>query len=31
MYVKWEPDAPEVLQGLEPFAHLSEDLRVLGR
>lgn len=23
MYVKWEPDFPEVLQGIEPFAHLS--------
>ena len=21
--VKWEPDAPEVLQGVEPFAHIS--------
>ena len=27
LYVKWEPDAPEVLQGLEPFAHLSDELR----
>jgi Phytanoyl-CoA dioxygenase (PhyH) len=27
MYVKWEPDAPHVLQGLEPFAHLSDELR----
>jgi ectoine hydroxylase len=26
MIVKWEPFAPDVLQGLEPFAHLSEDL-----
>lgn len=25
--VKWEPDAPELLQGLEPFAHLSPELR----
>ncbi len=24
--VKWEPDAPEVVQGLEPFAHLSPEL-----
>ena len=30
MYVKWEPDAPEVLQGLEPFAHLSPRLRARG-
>ncbi|HEY1751245.1 MAG TPA: phytanoyl-CoA dioxygenase family protein [Caulobacteraceae bacterium] len=28
--VKWEPDAPEVLQGVEPFAHLSEPLRRWG-
>jgi len=27
MYVKWEPDFPDELQGLEPFAHLSEPLR----
>ena len=26
MYVKWEPDFPDVLQGLEPFAHLSPEL-----
>jgi hypothetical protein len=26
MYVKWEPDFPDVLQGLEPFAHLSDEL-----
>ncbi len=25
--VKWEPDNPELLQGVEPFAHLSEALR----
>jgi len=24
--VKWEPDNPELVQGLEPFAHLSEEL-----
>src|SRR5579871_5671818 len=30
MYVKWEPDAPDVLQGLEPFAHLSPRLRGRG-
>jgi hypothetical protein len=30
MYVKWEPDAPDVLQGLEPFAHLSPRLRDRG-
>jgi ectoine hydroxylase-related dioxygenase (phytanoyl-CoA dioxygenase family) len=28
--VKWEPDAPQVLQGVEPFAHLSEPLRACG-
>jgi ectoine hydroxylase-related dioxygenase (phytanoyl-CoA dioxygenase family) len=28
--VKWEPFAPEVVQGLEPFAHLSEPLRACG-
>jgi phytanoyl-CoA hydroxylase len=26
LYVKWEPDAPEVLQGIEPFVHLSPAL-----
>jgi ectoine hydroxylase-related dioxygenase (phytanoyl-CoA dioxygenase family) len=30
MYVKWEPDAPELLQGLEPFAHLSPELAAWG-
>lgn len=25
-YVKWEPDAPDVLQGIEPFVHLSPEL-----
>jgi ectoine hydroxylase len=30
MYVKWEPDAPELLQGIEPFAHLSEELTAWG-
>jgi ectoine hydroxylase-related dioxygenase (phytanoyl-CoA dioxygenase family) len=25
-YVKWEPDAPDLLQGIEPFRHLSEEL-----
>lgn len=25
-YVKWEPDAPDVLQGVEPFVHLSPQL-----
>ncbi len=24
--VKWEPDAPDVVQGAEPFAHISEPL-----
>jgi len=28
--VKWEPGAPDVVQGLEPFAHLSEPLRHWG-
>ena len=28
--VKWEPDAPELVQGLEPFAHLSEPLMRCG-
>ena len=28
--VKWEPFAPEVVQGVEPFAHLSEPLKACG-
>jgi hypothetical protein len=28
--VKWEPFAPDVLQGVEPFAHISEPLRRWG-
>lgn len=28
--VKWEPFAPEVVQGVEPFAHLSEPLKAWG-
>jgi phytanoyl-CoA hydroxylase len=28
--VKWEPDSPEVLQGLEPLAHISPELRNWG-
>jgi hypothetical protein len=24
--VKWEPDNPDLVQGVEPFAHLSDDL-----
>ena len=28
--VKWEPFAPDVVQGLEPLAHLSEPLRGAG-
>lgn len=28
--VKWEPFAPEVVQGVEPFAHFSEPLRRWG-
>src|SRR5512137_2838280 len=30
LYVKWEPDHPDLLQGLEPFAHLSPVLRDRG-
>jgi len=28
--VKWEPDAPNVVQGLEPFAHISPPLKAWG-
>ncbi len=28
--VKWEPDAPEVVQGVEPFAHISPALKDWG-
>jgi ectoine hydroxylase len=28
--VKWEPNAPDVMQGVEPFAHISEPLRNWG-
>lgn len=28
--VKWEPDAPDVVQGLEPFAHISPPLKAWG-
>ena len=28
--VKWEPDAPEVVQGIEPFAHISPPLKAWG-
>lgn len=28
--VKWEPDAPDVVQGVEPFAHISAPLRDWG-
>ncbi|HVN00636.1 MAG TPA: phytanoyl-CoA dioxygenase family protein [Caulobacteraceae bacterium] len=28
--VKWEPNAPEVMQGVEPFAHISPPLRDWG-
>jgi ectoine hydroxylase len=28
--VKWEPNAPEVVQGVEPFAHISAPLRDWG-
>jgi hypothetical protein len=30
MIVKWEPDAPDLIQGVEPFAHLSEPLKAWG-
>jgi hypothetical protein len=29
-YAKWEPDFPDVLQGIEPFAHLSPELAQWG-
>lgn len=29
-YVKWEPDAPDLLQGIEPFKHLSDELAAWG-
>lgn len=28
--IKWEPDSPEVVQGIEPFAHLSPSLEAWG-
>jgi ectoine hydroxylase-related dioxygenase (phytanoyl-CoA dioxygenase family) len=28
--VKWEPDAPDVVQGVEPFAHISPALKAWG-
>jgi len=28
--IKWEPDAPDLLMGVEPFAHFSESLRDWG-
>jgi hypothetical protein len=28
--VKWEPDAPDVVQGIEPFAHISPPLKAWG-
>lgn len=28
--VKWEPNAPEVMQGIEPFAHINEPLKHWG-
>src|SRR5258708_6383037 len=28
--VKWEPDAPDLVQGLEPFGHASPELRAWG-
>jgi hypothetical protein len=30
MYVKWEPGSPDVLQGIEPFVHLSRELTAWG-
>jgi len=29
-FVKWEPGAPDVLQGVEPFAHISRPLETWG-
>lgn len=29
-YVKWEPDAPDLIQGVEPFAHFSPQLEAWG-
>jgi ectoine hydroxylase-related dioxygenase (phytanoyl-CoA dioxygenase family) len=28
--IKWEPDAPEVVQGIEPFGHISKSLNDWG-
>jgi hypothetical protein len=28
--IKWEPDAPEVVQGIEPFGHISQSLNEWG-
>ena len=28
--VKWEPDAPDVVQGVEPFAHFNQPLNAWG-
>lgn len=28
--VKWEPDFPDVVQGVEPFAHINEPLKTWG-
>jgi Phytanoyl-CoA dioxygenase (PhyH) len=28
--IKWEPNAPDVMQGIEPFAHICEPLRTWG-
>ncbi|HLI80648.1 MAG TPA: hypothetical protein VKV03_11740, partial [Candidatus Binataceae bacterium] len=28
--IKWEPEHPELVQGVEPFAHLSEELHRWG-
>ena len=30
-YLKWEPGAPDVLQGIEPFVHLSPELAAWSR
>jgi hypothetical protein len=29
-FIKWEPDAPEVVQGIEPFGHISQALNDWG-
>ena len=29
-FIKWEPDQPDLVQGIEPFAHLSDSLAARG-